>query len=320
MPSGVFRPSAAVSPVAMLSIVAAALALSHRPAAAQVAPGAAASAPAPLSPAPVPRGGSDVPTAPQIAFPGQYAPPSPDRLRPSNPKACRNLEGEAHRLACFQNVAFDWPGLGRFAAANAELAAPARGERRVVFLGDSITDNWSRQTFGGFFPGKPYINRGIGGQTSGQMLARFRQDVLALHPRAVVILAGTNDVSGNVGPLEPEVIQGYLTSLCELARQSGIKVVLASLLPVRDGVTDAAGKPIIRTGDRPPAKLVALNRWMADYARRNRHIYLDYHGAMADETGALKPELTYDGLHPNARGYAVMAPLAEAALVKAIGK
>jgi lysophospholipase L1-like esterase len=291
------------------------LAQSAVPAAAPAAAKAAA-----LPPAPTPNGGAEVPTEPQIAFPGQYAPPHTDRLRPSNPKACRTLDEEGRRATCFQNVAFDWPGFSRFAAANRELAAPAPRERRVVFFGDSITDNWSRATFGGFFPGKPYVNRGIGGQTSGQMLARFRQDVIALKPKAVVILAGTNDVSGNVGPLEPEIIQGYLTSLSELARLNGIKVVLAALLPVRDGVLGADGKPILRTKDRPPEKLAAMNQWIADYARRNRHVFLDYHTAMADPGGALKPELTYDGLHPNAKGYAVMGPLAEAALAKAIGK
>jgi lysophospholipase L1-like esterase len=284
------------------------------------APAPPSVAAAPLPPSPVPNGGAEVPTAPQVAFPGQYAPPHGDRLRPSNPKACRTLDNDARLLTCFQNVAFDWPGLARFAAANRELAAPAPRERRVVFFGDSITDNWSRQSFGGFFPGKPYVNRGIGGQTTGQMLARFRPDVIALKPRAVVILAGTNDVSGNVGPLEPETIQGYLTSLAELARLNGIKVVLASLLPVRDGVLDSGGKPILLTGDRPPATLLAINRWIGEYAKRNRHVFLDYHAAMIDQAGALKPELTYDGLHPNAKGYAAMGTLAEAALVKAIGR
>jgi lysophospholipase L1-like esterase len=281
---------------------------------------AAQTKPAALPPAPPPNGGSDVPAAPQVAFPGQYSPPHGDRLRASNPKACRALEAEAHRLACLENVAFDWPGLARYADANKELAPRGARERRVVFFGDSITDNWSRATFGGFFPGKPYVNRGIGGQTSGQMLARFRPDVIALQPRAVVILAGTNDVSGNAGPLTPEIIEGYLASLAELAKASGIKVILASLLPVRDGVKDAAGKPITRTKDRPPETLKAINQWIADYARRNHHVFLDYAAALGDETGALKSDLTYDGLHPNAAGYAVMGALAEAAITKAIGK
>lgn len=277
--------------------------------------------PAGLPPAAAPPpGGAPTPTEPQIAFPGQYAPINRDRLRPTNPKACRNMPDPANRAACYEYVAGAWPGLERYTAANKELAAPKPRERRVVFLGDSITDNWSRANFGGFFPGKPYINRGIGGQTTGQMLVRFRADVVAARPRAVVILAGTNDVSGNVGPLPMEIIQGHLASLAELARAAGIKVVLASLLPVRDGMPDASGKPIVRTTDRPKETLVALNRWIADYARKNRHGFLDYHAAMADAEGALKPELTYDGLHPNAAGYAVMGPLAEAAITKAIGR
>jgi lysophospholipase L1-like esterase len=275
---------------------------------------------APLAPQAPPKGGSDVPVAPQVAFPGQYSPPLGDRLKASNPKACRGLDTDARRLTCFQNVAFDWPGLNRYAEANRALAAPAARERRVVFFGDSITDNWSRATFGGFFPGRPYINRGIGGQTAGQMLARFRSDVVALRPKAVVILAGTNDVSGNAGPLPPEVIQGYLASLAELGKQNGVKVILASILPVRDGVNDVNGKPIVRTTDRPPETLVAMNRFIADYSRRNHHVFLDYHGAMIDDAGALKAELTYDGLHPNAAGYAVMGRLAEAAIAKAIGR
>ena len=275
---------------------------------------------APLPPAPYPAGGAPTPAAPQIDFPGQYAPQHGDRLRPSNPKACRGLDGEARRALCFHNAAFDWPGLGRYAAANQQLAAPAERERRVVFFGDSITDNWNKASYGGFFPGRPYINRGIGGQATGQMLARFRSDVIALRPRAVVILAGTNDIAGNVGPLPPEVIQGNLASLAELARANGIKVILASLLPVRDDTRDAAGKPVIRTRDRPTEVVLAMNRWIADYARRNRHVFLDYHAATIDSTGALKAELTGDGLHPNAAGYAVMAPLAEAAITRAIGR
>jgi lysophospholipase L1-like esterase len=217
-------------------------------------------------------------------------------------------------------VAFAWPGFERYAAANKELAPPQPRQRRVVFFGDSITDNWNRPTFGGFFPGKPYINRGIGGQTAGQMLVRFRSDVVAARPRAVVILAGTNDVSGNAGPLPQDVIQGHLASIAELAKAAGIRVVLASLLPARDGKLDASGKPRVWSKDRPKETLLELNRWIADYARKNRHVFLDYHTAVADAEGALKDGLTYDGLHPNAAGYAVMAPLAEAAITRAIGR
>jgi lysophospholipase L1-like esterase len=255
----------------------------------------------------------------QIAFPGQYAPPAGDRLHPSNPKPCRGMTVTADRLTCLEHVAFSWPGLERYAEANASLAPARPGERRVVFMGDSITDNWSRPGYGGFFPGKPYVNRGIGGQTAGQMLVRFYADVVALRPRAVVILAGTNDVSGNVGPVRPETIQGHLAAMAQLAHANGIKVVLASLLPVSDDKLDAAGKPRLRTADRPPATLLALNRWIAEYARRNHHVFLDYHAATVDARGALRAELNDDGLHPNAAGYAVMAPLAEKAIAAAIG-
>jgi lysophospholipase L1-like esterase len=257
---------------------------------------------------------------PQIAFPGQYAPTTTDRLHPSNPKPCRAMTALADRAACFEHVAFSWPGLDRFVVANASLAPPRPGERRVVFMGDSITDNWSRGGYGGFFPGKPYINRGIGGQTTGQMLVRFHADVVALRPRVVVILAGTNDIYGNVGPIRPEIIQAHLTAMSQLARANSIKVVLASLLPVSDDKLDAAGKPRVRTVDRPRESLLALNRWIADYARRNRHVFLDYHAATVDGRGALRPELNDDGLHPNAAGYAVMAPLAEKAIAAALGR
>jgi lysophospholipase L1-like esterase len=257
------------------------------------------------------------PDPPLIAFPGQYAPRAPEQKYSPSPKSCQRLE-PAERLACLQAVAFDFPTMSRYAAANAALAPPRPGERRVVFMGDSITDNWSKTSFGGFFPGKPYVNRGIGAQTTGQMLIRFRADVIALKPRVVVILAGTNDVSGNAGPVAPEAIQDNLASMAELARVAGIKVVLASLLPVTDAKVDASGKPIQRTTDRPPETLRALNGWIARYARKHGHVFLDYFTAMIDERGALKAELTGDGLHPNAAGYTIMAPLAEKAIAAAL--
>jgi acyl-CoA thioesterase I len=257
---------------------------------------------------------------PIIDFPGQYAPRAPTERFPVFSKGCTRLDAVIERLACADFVLNDWPRLGRFAAANAALAPARPGERRVVFFGDSITDNWSKKGYGGFFPGKPYLNRGIGGQTTAQMLVRFRADVIALKPAAVVILAGTNDVAGNSGPVTPETIQDNLTSITDLARAAGIKVVLASLLPVSDGKKGNDGSPIIRTRDRPPETLRALNTWIAAHARRKGYVFLDYHAALVDDAGALKPELNDDGLHPNAAGYALMVPLAERAIARALGR
>src|SRR5579872_3061205 len=185
----------------------------------------------------------------------------------------------------------DWPNLARYRAENASLAPPAAGEKRVVFMGDSITDGWGRGR-GKFFPGKPYINRGISGQTTPQMLIRFRPDVIALHPKVVVILAGTNDIAGNTGPSTLEMIEDNLVSMADLAEANGIKVVLSSVMPVCDYI-----RP--QTEKRPPEKIVALNAWMKGYAEKNGFVYLDYYAPMLDEKGMLKKELTFDGLHPN---------------------
>jgi len=250
-------------------------------------------------------------------FPGQYAPPPAERKFPAWPKGCARFEGE-EKMSCLDTVASDFAGFYRYAAANAALAAPKPGEDRVVFFGDSITDNWSKPDYGGFFPDKPYVNRGIGGQTTAQMLLRFRADVLELSPRAVVILAGTNDVAGNAGPATPAQIQDNLASMAELAKAHGVRVVLASLLPVSDDKKDANGQPVTRTRQRPPATLRELNAWLSAYAAANGHVYLDYFSATADAGGLLRPELNDDGLHPNAKGYAVMAPLAEKAIAEAL--
>lgn len=200
----------------------------------------------------------------------------------------------------------DWPNLGRYRDANSQVLPPGPKEDRVVFMGDSITDGWGRR-YGKFFPGKPYINRGISGQTTPQMLIRFRPDVVALRPKAVVILAGTNDIAGNTGPMTLEAIEDNLASMSELARANGIRVVLASLLPVCDCIQP-------QTPRRPPEKIQALNAWMQDYAAKNGFIYLDYYSAMLDQKKMLKQELTGDGLHPNDAGYEIMAPLAEKAI------
>lgn len=201
----------------------------------------------------------------------------------------------------------DWPNLARYHEDNAKLASK---ENEVVFMGDSITDGWGRR-YGEFFPGKAYVNRGISGQTTPQMLIRFRPDVIDLKPKVVVILAGTNDIAGNTGPMSLEQIEENLMSMSDLARFHNIKVVLSSVMPVTDAI-----KP--QTERRPPAQIVALNDWMKKYAADNGLVYLDYYSAMADENGMFKKDLTYDGLHPNAAGYAVMGPLAEKAIEKAL--
>ena len=210
----------------------------------------------------------------------------------------------------------DWPNLGRYRADNAKLAASAAGEARVVFMGDSITDGWGRQN-GTFFPGKPYLNRGIGGQTTPQMLVRFRQDVIDLQPKAAVILAGTNDIAGNTGPMRLEDIEANFASLAELARAHDIKVIYASILPVHNYTPRSQDF----FAQRSAAKILELNRWLKNYcgSPANSCVYLDYFSALADDTGLLKKELAEDGLHPNAAGYKIMAPLAEAAIEKTLG-
>ncbi len=208
----------------------------------------------------------------------------------------------------------DWAQLDRYREANAALARPAKDEIRVVFMGDSITDGWSNPQFGGFFPGKPYVNRGISGQTTPQMLVRFRPDVIDLEPQVVVILAGTNDIAGNTGPMTLEEIEGNLTTMTELARAHGMRVVLSSVMPVRDGLKNKDFIPLVQTKKRPPETISALNEWIKKYAAARHLVYLDYFSAMVDDQGFLKAEITYDGLHPNAEGYVVMAPLAEKAI------
>ena len=204
----------------------------------------------------------------------------------------------------------DFPNLARYRDENAKLPAPAPDEKRVVFMGDSITDNWGRR-YGKFFPGKPYVNRGIGGQTTPQMLIRFRPDVIALAPKVVVILAGTNDIAGNTEPTTLEGIEDNLTSMAELAKVNGIRVVLASVMPVCDYI-----RP--QTERRPPEKIKALNAWIKDYAAKNGLVFLDYYSALLDDQQMFKKELTYDGLHPNDAGYEVIAPEAEKAIAAAL--
>src|SRR5438552_15137026 len=236
------------------------------------------------------------------------------------PEDCGELAEVKARLEAQEKRLKDWPDLAHYRDANATMAALAKDEQRVVFMGDSITDMWVLPQFGGFFPGKPYIGRGIGGQTTPQMLLRFRADVIALQPKVVVILAGTNDIAGNTGPMTLEEIEANIASMSELAHTHGIKVVLASLLPVYDGGHNGEGKEIVMTDRRPPEKILALNDWIKKYSTENKLAYLDYFSAMVDDKGFLQRDLSDDGLHPNKAGYAVMAPLAEKAIQSAAAK
>jgi lysophospholipase L1-like esterase len=211
----------------------------------------------------------------------------------------------------------DWPNLARYREANRSLTAAAGNTARVVFMGDSITDAWQQPRYGGFFPGKPYVDRGISGQTTPQMLLRFRRDVIDLEPKAVVILGGTNDLAGNTGAMTDDEIQGNIASMSELAHAHDIRVVLASVTPVSAyHVATPAGVP--QTTSRPMARIQALNNWIKTFAAAHGDVYLDYFSSMTDQSGLLRAELSEDDLHPNAKGYAIMAPLAEAAIARAL--
>ena len=217
-------------------------------------------------------------------------------------------EYRASRIAVFTD---DYGELARYREANAALAAPAAGENRVVFFGDSITDIWKLPDY---FPGRPYINRGISGQTTPQMLVRFRQDVIDLHPKVVVILAGTNDIAGNTGPMRKEDSEANLASMADLARTHGIRVVLSSVLPVHN-YTERSKDFFAQ---RPMKRINELNEWLKKFCAENKIVYLDYFSAVVDDKGLLKKDLADDGLHPNDAGYKIMVPLAEAAIAKAL--
>jgi lysophospholipase L1-like esterase len=205
---------------------------------------------------------------------------------------------------------FGW--LARFKDENSKLAPPAAGENRVVFMGDSITENWRFTGPDGSFNAKPYINRGISGQTTPQMLVRFRQDVTDLHPKVVVLLAGTNDIAGNTGPMTLRQTEENLMSMAELAAANHIRVVLCSILPA----FDYPWQP----GLQPAGKIDTINAWMKSYATEKGYVYVDYHSAMKDQRDGLPPALSQDGVHPMPAGYAVMAPLVEAGIAKALAQ
>jgi acyl-CoA thioesterase I len=217
----------------------------------------------------------------------------------------------AYWTAHDQQLLTDFGWLARYKEADAKLGPPAPGEKRVVFMGDSITEGWHFDEPSGF-PGKGYINRGISGQTSPQMLERFRQDVVDLQPKLVVILAGTNDIAGNTGPMTPEETESNLQSMADLATANHIRVVLCSVTPA----VDFPWQP----GLDPAPKIDKLNAWIKQYAADKGYVYVDYHSALKDSRDGLPPNLSHDGVHPNAAGYAIMAPLAEAGIEKAMAQ
>ena len=203
----------------------------------------------------------------------------------------------------------DWPFLKRYQDENAKLPAPVANENRVVFMGNSITEGW-KDFRPSFFAGRPYLDRGISGQTTPQMLIRFRQDVIDLKPKVVVILAGINDIAGNTGPATQEMITDNLISMTELAKANGIKVILSAVLPAWDFPWNP--------GSYPSERIVNLNKWIKEYAATNGLLYADYYTAMVDDKMALKAEYTYDGVHPNEAGYQIMEPIVEAEIAKAL--
>ncbi len=215
---------------------------------------------------------------------------------------CPQTSAAQHRLLT------DWAGLTRYGSDNTELLKPAPSEDRVVFLGDEITESWGPK----FFPGKPYVNRGIGGQTTPQMLVRFRQDVIALAPKVVVILAGSNDIAGLTGPATEGTIADNFLSMMDLARAHGIRVVWASVTPVCDCFTN-------QTARRSPGRILGINGWLRDFAARSGGTYLDYYSLLAEGRN-FKKEFTADGLLPNDAGYAVMAVAAQKAIAEALQK
>ena len=247
---------------------------------------------------------------------GQNPAPQPAPAAPAIDATCPEIATALQRVVANDVRLRDWPNLTRYREQNRTLAAPAASESRVVYMGDSITDNWQLSRYSTFFQDKRRVDRGISGQTTPQMLIRFRPDVIELKPKVVVILAGTNDIAGNTGPMTDEDIERNIESMAELAKAHGIKVVLSSILPTSAYHTAPNGNP--QTSQRPMDRIKAINAWMKRYAEANGHVYLDYFSAMLDGNGVMKAELTADDLHPNLDGYRIMEPLAEAAVQRAL--
>jgi lysophospholipase L1-like esterase len=248
-----------------------------------------------------------------FAMSGAHAQQSSPQLQERGGAIAPNVESvpplNDYQRSQMADWARDFADLHRYRASNQELGSPISGEHRVIFYGDSITDKW---TLSQYFPARNYINRGISGQTTSQMLLRFRQDVIDLDPELVVILAGTNDIAGNTGPISIEDIEGNINSMAELARAHNVALILSSVTPVNN-YTPASQRFF---ADRPPSQILRLNEWMKAYCASTNCYYLDYFDSMVDGSGLLKRALSEDGLHPNDAGYKIMAPLAQSAIDK----
>ena len=251
-------------------------------------------------------------TAQEPASKPESAAPAPTQVAPAAAPAttASGHPADAYWTAHDKQLVTDFGWLAHFKDADDKLPKPAPGEKRVVFMGDSITEGWHFEGPDGSFPGKPFINRGISGQTSPQMLVRFRQDVVDLQPNAVVILAGTNDIAGNTGPMTIEQTEDNIRDMAEIANSNHIRVVICSVLPAFDFPW--------RRGLEPAPKINALNAWIKSFAAEKGFVYVDFHSAMKDARDGLPATLSKDGVHPNPAGYAVMAPLVEAGIAKAL--
>jgi lysophospholipase L1-like esterase len=225
------------------------------------------------------------------------------------PNCTETIAELEQRVEAQRKLLWDWAGSIRYGSENTELPKPKPEENRVIFLGDEITENWPAEKF---FPGKPYLNRGVTGQTSAQMLVRFRQDVIKLQPKVVVIAAGTNDIASIHGPITQQMSAENITSMVELAKANNIRVVLAAVTPICDCYTK-------RSLLRPFGKIIGLNNWLEEYAAASGAVYLNYYAALGEGRN-LKKEYTSDGVLLNEAAYAVMAPLAEAAIARALGQ
>jgi lysophospholipase L1-like esterase len=241
--------------------------------------------------------------------PGAAQPPAP---LPPALLECTDLAAALRMVATNDARLRDWAQLARYREANRTVTSAD-----VVFMGDSITDAWPQPRFGAFFPGRNYVGRGISGQTTPQMLIRMRPDVIALKPKVVVILGGTNDIAGNTGVVTDELIEGNIASMSELASANGITVVLSSITPTSNYHV-ANPNAVPQSTLRPLTRIRAINEWMRQFGAAHKHVYVDYFSAMTDDKGLLKAELSGDDLHPNAAGYAIMAPLADAAIQSAL--